>query len=66
MHKYALIFLVNQVIQDVRKITGDPEYIPKDPRELCNRVFTTCYMGTTNSSQGTRNMAKDLANQIGR
>ena len=54
------------MISDARKVVGDPEYIPKEPRELCNRIFTTCYMGSQNSSTETRNRAKDLANQIGR
>ncbi|KAF9219807.1 glutamine-dependent NAD(+) synthetase with GAT domain-containing protein [Gyrodon lividus] len=57
-----------QVIVDARRIVGEPEdssYIPSDPRELCNRIFHTCYMGTENSSAETRNRAKDLAEAIG-
>ncbi|KAL4066030.1 hypothetical protein V8B97DRAFT_1864885 [Scleroderma yunnanense] len=56
------------VIADARRIVGDPQdsrYIPSDPREFCNRIFHTCYMGTENSSAETRKRAKDLANAIG-
>ncbi|KAF9244658.1 hypothetical protein BU15DRAFT_41723 [Melanogaster broomeanus] len=57
-----------QVILDARRIVGEPEdssYIPSDPREFCNRIFHTCYMGTENSSAETRHRAKDLAEAIG-
>ncbi|KAL5492179.1 QNS1 [Sanghuangporus weigelae] len=57
-----------QVISDARRIAGEPEtstYIPSDPREFCNRIFHTCYMGTENSSSDTRQRAKDISNAIG-
>ncbi|KAL5512968.1 QNS1 [Sanghuangporus vaninii] len=57
-----------QVISDARRIAGEPEtssYVPSDPREFCNRIFHTCYMGTENSSADTRQRAKDLSNAIG-
>ncbi|KAF8547479.1 glutamine-dependent NAD(+) synthetase with GAT domain-containing protein [Imleria badia] len=57
-----------QVIADARRIAGEPDdssYIPSDPREFCNRLFHTCYMGTENSSAETRKRAKDLAEAIG-
>ncbi|EDO26927.1 predicted protein, partial [Nematostella vectensis] len=41
------------------------EYIPTDPRELANRIFVTCYMGTENSSEETRKRAANLADEIG-
>ncbi|KAI9209852.1 glutamine-dependent NAD(+) synthetase with GAT domain-containing protein [Polychytrium aggregatum] len=56
------------VIRDARIAAGLPpndEYIPRDPKEFCNRIFHTCYMGTTNSSAETRSRAKDLAQRIG-
>ena len=62
----SLINLDKQVISDVRRIVADAEYVPREPRELCARIFTTCYMATVNSSQETRRRAKDLAAQIGR
>eukprot|EP00118_Oscarella_pearsei_P009518 m.54994 g.54994 ORF g.54994 m.54994 type:complete len:860 (+) comp34441_c0_seq2:13-2592(+) len=54
-----------QVISDVRKLVGDPEYIAEDPKELCKRIFVTCFMGSENSSAETRARAADLAHQIG-
>jgi len=57
------------VIADARRIAGEPEdseYVPKDPREFCGRIFHTCYMGTENSSADTRGRAKQLAEAIGR
>ena len=37
-----------QVLADVRKVTADPGYTPRDAKELCNRIFVTCYMGSEN------------------
>ncbi|KAI0825506.1 glutamine-dependent NAD(+) synthetase with GAT domain-containing protein [Irpex lacteus] len=56
------------VITDARRIAGEPEdsqWVPTDPRDLANRVFHTCYMGTENSSVETRKRAKELAEAIG-
>ncbi|EIN09648.1 glutamine-dependent NAD(+) synthetase with GAT domain-containing protein [Punctularia strigosozonata HHB-11173 SS5] len=56
------------VIADARRMTGEPAestYVPTDPREFCNRIFHTCYMGTENSSTETRGRAKELADAIG-
>ncbi|KAL7753968.1 glutamine-dependent NAD(+) synthetase [Sorochytrium milnesiophthora] len=57
-----------QVIQDARRITHEPEnssYVPLDPNEFCSRILHTCYMGTTNSSNETRGRAKELAKAMG-
>lgn len=54
-----------QVLQDVRRILGDSEYAPSDPKELCNRLLVTCYMGSENSSRETRQRANLLSDQIG-
>ncbi|PPR03203.1 hypothetical protein CVT26_008051 [Gymnopilus dilepis] len=57
-----------QVIADARRMAGEPEgseYLPTDPKEFCNRIFHTCYMGTENSSAETRLRAKQLAEAIG-
>jgi NAD+ synthase (glutamine-hydrolysing) len=55
-----------QVIDDAVRITSErPDYVPLDPREFCNKIFHTCYMGTENSSPETRKRAKDLAGAIG-
>ncbi|KAK1258142.1 hypothetical protein QJS04_geneDACA021669 [Acorus gramineus] len=38
---------------------------PTDSKEFAKRVFYTVYMGTENSSDATRNRAKNLAEEIG-
>ncbi|KAF9429455.1 glutamine-dependent NAD(+) synthetase [Entomortierella beljakovae] len=57
-----------QTISDARHVTGESVesgYIPTDPKEFASRIFHTCYMGTTNSSNETRSRAKELAETIG-
>ncbi|XP_072321147.1 glutamine-dependent NAD(+) synthetase-like [Eucyclogobius newberryi] len=54
-----------QVLSDVRRVVGDESYSPVDPKELCDRVLTTCYMSSENSSTDTRSRAQELASQIG-
>ncbi|KAI7814168.1 glutamine-dependent NAD+ synthetase [Triplophysa rosa] len=55
----------SQVLEDVQRVVNDSSYRPDDPRELCGRLFTTCYMASENSSQDTRSRANELASQIG-
>ena len=55
----------SKALSDIRRLVADPGYHPKDPKELCNRIFVTVYMGTKNSSEETRNRAALLASQIG-
>ncbi len=54
-----------QALADVRQVVKDPSYTPKEPKELCGRIFVTCYMGSANSSEETRGRAAALAEQIG-
>lgn len=54
-----------QVLQDIRSITNDPEFTPKTPQEIAQRIFYTSFMGTVNSSKETRSRAKALAAKIG-
>lgn len=54
-----------QVLKDIRRILGDAEYTPNDPKELCNRLLVTCYMASENSSRETRQRANLLSDQIG-
>lgn len=54
-----------QVLSDIRKIVGDCEYVPTDPKQLCNTLLVTCYMATENSSAETKARAAELAKQIG-
>lgn len=42
------------------------DYVPRDRRELCGRLFHTVYMATENSSLETKSRAKLLSQQIGR
>ncbi|XP_070617816.1 glutamine-dependent NAD(+) synthetase [Erythrolamprus reginae] len=53
------------VLDDVRRIVNDETYVPKEARELCGRLLTTCYMASENSSQDTYDRAKSLAEEIG-
>ncbi|XP_068429970.1 glutamine-dependent NAD(+) synthetase-like isoform X1 [Clinocottus analis] len=55
----------SQVLEDVRRAVGEDAYRPLNPRDLCGRLFTTCYMASENSSADTCSRAKELANQIG-
>lgn len=54
-----------QVLSDIRRIVGDATYTPEDPKQLCNILLVTCYMGTENSSAETKGLAAELARQIG-
>ncbi|XP_054999963.1 glutamine-dependent NAD(+) synthetase isoform X2 [Sorex araneus] len=53
------------VLSDVRALVSQTDYTPRDPRELCGRLLTTCYMASENSSEETRARAAELAQQIG-
>jgi NAD+ synthase (glutamine-hydrolysing) len=56
------------VLSDARRVAKEgPEsdYVPADAREFAHRIFCTCYMGTKNSSEATRERAKQVAEQIG-
>lgn len=59
-------FSDQEVLADVRAIVDQLSYTPQDPRDLCGRLLTTCYMASENSSQETCDRAKELAQQIGR
>jgi len=54
-----------QVLKDIRKITRRPDYSPKDAKELCGKVFVTCYMASKYSGDETRFRAAKLAEEIG-
>ncbi|XP_076971513.1 glutamine-dependent NAD(+) synthetase isoform X1 [Tamandua tetradactyla] len=54
-----------EVLADVRAIVNEVDYTPQDPRDLCGRILTTCYMASENSSQETCQRARELAQQIG-
>ncbi|KAJ3005622.1 UNVERIFIED_CONTAM: glutamine-dependent NAD(+) synthetase [Siphonaria sp. JEL0065] len=54
-----------QVLRDVQAVVGEADYVPKDAKDLCNRILHTSYMGTVNSSHETRDRAARLARDIG-
>ncbi|KAM7087401.1 glutamine-dependent NAD(+) synthetase-like isoform 2-T2 [Molossus nigricans] len=54
-----------EVLADVRAVVSQASYTPQDPRELCGRLLTTCYMASENSSRDTSDRARELAQQIG-
>uniref|UniRef100_A0A914BZR9 Glutamine-dependent NAD(+) synthetase n=1 Tax=Acrobeloides nanus TaxID=290746 RepID=A0A914BZR9_9BILA len=61
---------VTQAIRD-NPDRDDPAYylngkkVGTDPGKLCNEILYTCYMGSENSSQETRNASASLADDIG-
>lgn len=54
-----------QTLADVRRITRKPDYVPRSWRELCGKLFVTCYMASEYSGSETRERAKLLAEEIG-
>ena len=39
-----------QVLQEVRRITGNKRFNASSPEAICNEILTTCYMASENSS----------------
>lgn len=62
----AVVAPDQQVLADIQSLVNENNYTPQDPRELCGRLLTTCYMASENSSQETRGRATELAQQMGR
>ena len=54
-----------QVLADVRRLTRSPAYTPASWRELCGKLFFTCYMASSYSGEETTTRAATLAEQIG-
>lgn len=54
-----------ETLSDVRAIVKDPNYTPTDAKELCGRMFFTCYMASKYSGDETRTRAAKLAAEIG-
>lgn len=54
-----------KTLEDVRKITRRPDYTPADAKDLCGKIFVTCYMASQYSGDETRGRAKQLAEDIG-
>jgi NAD+ synthase (glutamine-hydrolysing) len=53
------------VLEDIRKITKDASFVPSSHQDIANRIFYTCYMGTSSSGDSTRSKAERLAHEIG-
>lgn len=53
------------LLQDVRRLLGDPTYTPASPAALAQHLLFTSYMGSQNSSRTTQKRAQALAKQLG-
>ncbi|KAF4980605.1 hypothetical protein FZEAL_3418 [Fusarium zealandicum] len=51
-------------LADLRRITGENEFVPKTPQEIVSRLLHTCYMGTQHSGTETRSRAEKLSTGI--
>ncbi|TWU72542.1 hypothetical protein ED733_004147 [Metarhizium rileyi] len=54
-----------RVLSELRRITGEPAFVPETPQDIVSRLLHTCYMGTVNSGENTRSRAKRLAARVG-
>lgn len=52
-------------LNDLRTIIQEPEFTPQCAQDIVSKIFYTCYMGTSNSSEATTNRAKFLSQEIG-
>eukprot|EP00760_Papus_ankaliazontas_P007678 PhM_4_TR13451/c0_g1_i1/m.51038/K01950/E6.3.5.1, NADSYN1, QNS1, nadE; NAD+ synthase (glutamine-hydrolysing) len=53
------------VINDVQRITKDPDFLPETRQELAERIFFCVYMGTQYSTEETLGRARTLASEVG-
>jgi len=54
-----------QTLADIRKITKRANYTPESAQDLCNKIFTTCYMASQYSGSETTDRSRQLALQVG-
>nr|XP_040563428.1 glutamine-dependent NAD(+) synthetase-like isoform X2 [Lepeophtheirus salmonis] len=54
-----------QALHDIRRVVGESDYVPIEPKELCSRIFVTCFMGSESAPEENKSRAKKLAQQIG-
>lgn len=52
-------------LADLRRLTGEPEFLPKTAQEIVSKLLHTCFMGTKHSSNDTKSRAKNLAQEVG-
>lgn len=56
----------NRVLTDMQRICSySSDELPNSPEEIAERILTTVYMGTENSSEETRKWAAALAAEVG-
>ncbi|CAB4060566.1 E6.3.5.1 [Lepeophtheirus salmonis] len=53
-----------QALHDIRRVVGESDYVPIEPKELCSRIFVTCFMGSESAPEENKSRAKKLAQQI--
>lgn len=52
-------------LNDLRRVTGELDFTPKNTQEIVSRLLHTCYMGTVNSSEETQSRSRRLAETLG-
>lgn len=53
------------VLSDLRRVTGEKDFVPATPEDIVSRLLHTCYMGTVNSGEETRSRAERLSKRFG-
>jgi NAD+ synthase (glutamine-hydrolysing) len=53
------------VLNELRRIVRNDKYIPESAKEIAGLILITCYMGTKNSTDLTKQCAKNLSEEIG-
>ena len=53
------------VLNQLRKIVGNPEYVPKDPTEICHHILHTVYLGVGTEDPSSKARSEAIAKQIG-
>jgi NAD+ synthase (glutamine-hydrolysing) len=54
-----------RMLQEVRLIVRDPAFLPKSGKDICERLFFTCYMASQYSGAETRRRAVEVSRLIG-
>ncbi|RMD41983.1 hypothetical protein DV735_g3192, partial [Chaetothyriales sp. CBS 134920] len=54
-----------KTLADLRRVTGEPNLVVKEPQDIVKRLFHTCYMAAQHSGNQTRSRAKRLSESIG-
>ncbi|RMZ76836.1 hypothetical protein DV738_g4770, partial [Chaetothyriales sp. CBS 135597] len=54
-----------KTLADLRRVTGEPDLVVKEPQDIVKRLFHTCYMAAQHSGNQTRSRARRLSESIG-